>query len=212
VLERILPIPELDFRISADGYLISAAPFYGPVVSIDRPLGGYRQHGKNAWSGDSASRSLDALAEWLRRTLSHDDLKYRIIAEEARRTGKKAHTAPGLRDPGHLTTRLASACLAPEAHPYASDTRLGLGLRGLFHSWSASLPWGRRAVLASWFLAAGILPRALARPATAWMLAPGSRPVGVARALKLARRLLRGGKRPSPRATGGDSSTSTQSS
>jgi hypothetical protein len=209
VLERILPIPESEFRISADGYLVSAAPFHGPVVSIDRPLGGYRQHGKNAWSpGGPGDAGMDTLADRLRRTLQHDELKYRTIAQEARRAGKQARASPGLRDSGHLAVRLASACLDGEAHPYPSDSRLGLAFRGVLHSWSASLPWPRRVVLAFWFLFAGILPRALSRPATAWMLAPGSRPAWVARTLKLARRLL-GGRREDQ--AQGDSTTSSQS-
>ena len=192
VLERILPMPESDFRISADGYLVTAAPFHGPVASLDVPLGGYRQHGSNAWAVASAVHGTRVLAERLRRTLHHDQLKYRTIAEAARRAGLRASPEPGLRDPQHLAARLASVCLDPAEHPYASDSRAALGARGMLSSRSARLPWPRRMALATWFLAVGTLPRALASPAASWMLAPGSRPPGVARALKVARRLLRG--------------------
>src|SRR6266478_5826945 len=48
-LEKILPVPEAEFRMGAEGYLVTLAPFYGPVVSLDEPLGVYRQHGANAW-------------------------------------------------------------------------------------------------------------------------------------------------------------------
>ncbi len=51
-LKRILPMPEGDFRLAADGYLVTLVPLFGPVVSIERPLGAYRQHGQNAWSLD----------------------------------------------------------------------------------------------------------------------------------------------------------------
>ena len=192
VLERILPIPEEEFRVAADGFLVSAAPFHGPVASTDLPLGAYRQHGNNAWASASVRPDRRLLAAQLRRTLQHDELRYRTIAEAASRSGLHAGSEPGLRDPQHLSARLASACLDPREHPYPSDTRLQLALRGVLHSRSAPLPWGRRAVLATWFFAAGVLPLPLARPAVAWMVAPRARPPAVARILKLARRLLGG--------------------
>jgi glycosyltransferase involved in cell wall biosynthesis len=40
-LQTILPVPEEDFRLSADGYLVTVVPFAGPVVSIEQPLGAY---------------------------------------------------------------------------------------------------------------------------------------------------------------------------
>lgn len=200
VLERILPIPEKEFRVAADGFLVSAAPFHGPVASTDQPLGAYRQHGDNAWASASIRPDPRLLAAQLRRTLRHDELRYRTITEAASRSGLHPGNEPGLRDPQHLSARLASACLDPGEHPYPSDTRLGLALRGVLHSRSAPLPWPRRTVLAAWFLAAGALPRPLARQAVAWMVAPRSRPPGVARILKLARRVL-GGSAPRVRET-----------
>lgn len=54
-LEQILPIPEGEFRISADHYLNTRAPFYGEIVAIDQPLARYRIHGKNLYYRDLAS-------------------------------------------------------------------------------------------------------------------------------------------------------------
>ena len=46
-LEKILPIPENQFRLGADGYLHTIAPIYGVVRSTDEPLGYYRVHTSN---------------------------------------------------------------------------------------------------------------------------------------------------------------------
>lgn len=186
VLERILPMPEGDFRLAADGYLVTLAPLFGPVVSIERPLGAYRQHGNNAWSLDPG-----ALADRLRRLLQHDELKYRALREKAGELGLVVSNEPGMNDHQHLSTRLASLCLDPERHPYGGDSRASLGLRGATSTRDARLPRRRRAIVAMWFLALGFLPRSAASRAVAWRLAPASRPAGVARTLKLLRRLSR---------------------
>jgi hypothetical protein len=42
-----MPAPTEAFRICADTYLASIAPYLGPVVGIPRPLTQYRMHGRN---------------------------------------------------------------------------------------------------------------------------------------------------------------------
>jgi hypothetical protein len=49
-LEKVLPMPEIEFRIGADSYLFEVAPFFGPVKALAEPLGLYRLHGRNNWS------------------------------------------------------------------------------------------------------------------------------------------------------------------
>jgi len=43
-LERILPMPEAEYRISADSYLMELAPLFGKVKRILKPQGLYRLH------------------------------------------------------------------------------------------------------------------------------------------------------------------------
>ena len=64
-LSSILPVPEKEFRISADGYLVTIAPLCGRVVSIDEPLGAYVVHGTNYWTGAAG-------LERFRRDMRHD--------------------------------------------------------------------------------------------------------------------------------------------
>lgn len=46
VLEKIMPVPETIWR-HCDAYLNTLAPFHGPVVSSEAPLGRYRVHGNS---------------------------------------------------------------------------------------------------------------------------------------------------------------------
>jgi glycosyltransferase involved in cell wall biosynthesis len=52
-LERVLPMPEQDFRVAADTYLAALAPMYGRLARIDEPQAAYRQHGAGAHVGAS---------------------------------------------------------------------------------------------------------------------------------------------------------------
>jgi O-antigen/teichoic acid export membrane protein/glycosyltransferase involved in cell wall biosynthesis len=185
-LEHVLPVPEADFRISADGYLVTAAPFHGPVRSIEERLGAYRLHGANAWSLDHATPG-----DRLRRWLDHDGHKYEAVRRKARQLGLTASDDLGMRDHNHLATRLASLRVDPDHHPFDHDSRLALALRGALCSRHARLPWMRRVILAAWFLAVGLLPRPVALRAISWRLAPSSRSPSVARLLKTVRRMAR---------------------
>ena len=179
----VLPIPEEVFRICADGYLITTAPFYGAVAAIEEPLGAYRLHGGNLWSGGPS------LAARFRRAIGHDADKHRVLAERAAVLGLRASGEPGLGDYQHIGVRLGSLCLEPERHPFASDTRIGLAWRGARASWRARLPWKRRLVMAAWFLSVGVPPRTIARHTLAWNLDARSRPPRVDGFLKVLRRL-----------------------
>ncbi|HET7788147.1 MAG TPA: glycosyltransferase [Myxococcales bacterium] len=192
ILERILPMPEPEFRIAADGYLVTLAPLFGPVLSIDEPLGTYRLHGENAW----ASRGT-ASAQHFRRTLEHDLHRYDALAKGAAGRGLSLSGEPGMRDWLHLENRISSLVLDRSRHPRPSDSRLLLGLRGAQAMAGEGLPLRVRAMLAAWFLSAGLLPRPLASAAVAWRMAPATRPWLLRKALPL----FRLATRSAPRAT-----------
>jgi hypothetical protein len=185
-LEKILPVPEAEFRMGAEAYVVTLAPFSGPVVSLEEPLGAYRLHAANSWRLDRA-----APGRHLRRSLEHDARKYHALREKAEQMGMAVPRALGMRDHQHLSMRLASLSLDPALHPYAHDRRSVLALRGAVASLDARLPWKRRAILAGWFMAAGFLPRTLAEPAILWRLAPDVRPPAVDRFLKGVRPFVR---------------------
>lgn len=186
-LAEIMPVPEERFRISADGYLVTVAPFCGTVVAIEEPLGAYAVHGANNWTG-GAGRAAEPAK--LRRAIAHDFDRYEALRDHAARHGHALAPQPGLADPQHLTSRIGSLVLDPANHPIRDDRRLSLALDGVAASRHANLPAARRAILAMWFLALGMLPRPWAEKAFLWKLDPATRPVHVQRAMSAVRRGL----------------------
>lgn len=170
-LAQALPMPEQDFRISADGYLVTVAPFFGEVISIELPLGYRRRHGANRWSLRTNG------VEQFRNDLEHDELKYQALRDAARQTGQPVSEHLGLTDWLHLRSRLSSLRLDPLRHPYGQDNRwslAGWGIKAAFQNQSLSAK--RRLVLSLWFGLVAALPAPQAKIVIYWLIAPESRP------------------------------------
>jgi hypothetical protein len=184
-LSSVLPVPEKEFRISADGYLVTVAPFCGKIVSIDEPLGAYVVHGTNHWTGPVGRV---AEPERFRRALRHDSDRFEALRQKAAEHGLAVASCLGLADPQHLTNRIGSLVMDPQNHPNPRDSRLTLALRGAWASYKANLSITRRALLTIWFLALGVLPRPWAAKLISWRLDPVSRPERLGRAMATIRR------------------------
>jgi hypothetical protein len=184
-LEAILPMPAQEFRISADGYLVTVAPLFGSVISIDQPLGAYCQHGGNSWSGVRAS------GEKFRRLLAHDHHRYQALTRKAAELGLTVEANLGRKDHRHLANQVASITLDPQNHPTANDSRLELAWSGVKATGRARLPIARRALLGGWFAASGVLPPLLARPLVSWYLDKVSRPPIVQKVMRVIRGVSR---------------------
>lgn len=78
-LEQVLPMPEEAWRISADAYLILAAPFYGFIESISEPLAWYRRHGAGA--SDSAPTTLELLRAYVAKELAKEIKRETYVKE-----------------------------------------------------------------------------------------------------------------------------------
>lgn len=184
-LKSVLPVPEEKFRISADGYLVTIAPFCGTVVSIEEPLGAYVVHGANNWTGGFGG-TLDPVR--FRRAVSHDCDRYEALRGRAAQHGLTLADDPGLADTQHLMNRIGSLILAPSKHPIPGDSRPLLGLHGAWASRHANLPARMRALLAVWFLSLGMLPRSWANKSLSWRFDPATRPQGLRRLMALLKR------------------------
>jgi hypothetical protein len=182
-LFSILPVPEKEFRISADGYLVTVAPLCGRIASINEPLGAYVVHGTNYWGAPVGP-------ERFRRALRHDSDRYEALRRKAAEHGLAVTSRLGLADPQHLTNRIGSLVMDPQNHPDPGDSRLTLALRGAGASCNANLPMVSRALLGMWFLALGVLPRPWAAKLILWRLDPASRPERLARAMAATRRRI----------------------
>jgi len=189
-LEMAMPMPEEQFKYGADGYLATVLPFHGPVVTIEERLGAYRVHGNNAYATGSKMETAASFSIRARRRLDHDEQKGIALRAKAEALGFRLGESPHLKDPSHLELRMASLLIDPAGHPYRDDGRFALGLRGAAASRRARLSWSRRAVMAMWFLLAGLLPRSLAYRAISWRVMPSHRPMAIDRSLKWIRRVL----------------------
>jgi glycosyltransferase involved in cell wall biosynthesis len=170
VLERILPMPEAEWRISADGYLVTAAPFHGAVVAIEERLGAYRIHGANAWAPDTIE------AANLPRRVKHDLAKYALITRLAEASGHPAPRHLDLKDHAHLRNRIASLRVDPRNHPVQDDRRWRLALWGVIRTMLHSeLDARRRLVFSVWFATVSFAPGPLARRAVLLLYVPQSR-------------------------------------
>jgi hypothetical protein len=163
-LAQILPMPEPDYRIAADGYLNTLIPFLGPVAALEAPLGLYRMHGHNLWASGQG-----ITGERLRNFIRHDLRRFALIQEWG---GKMEPTTPpiaaaelGLQDLGHLKHRLLSLRLNPHQHPLPQDSNWQLVRAGLGATWSQTqwLGWDRWRTSA-WFLWVGSMPLPLVQP------------------------------------------------
>lgn len=184
VLETVLPIPEGDFRQGADGYLVSVAPLYGEITSIEKCLGAYRIHGSNhsVFAHDLAQR-----ARW---RVQHDFLRFKALSDHAAEVGRAVAPDLGMHDPKHLEERLASLCVDKARHPIESDSRFRLGVAGAAAASEMNASLKRRAVEAAWFLSVGTMPRPMATAILFWKLVASSRPALLARLSKTIRRAL----------------------
>ena len=158
VLDRLLPLPESQWRQAADTSLEIIAPFLGDVVSIRKILGCYRIHESNhGMLGDELdSRKLrvkiviDLQREW-------------ALSEFASRSGLHDPRNWAAREPAHLKYRLASLRLDPAHHPIMDDRPMRLMLMGLRSAWrNPGYNLRSRLFHTAWFPLAALLPQAVA--------------------------------------------------
>ena len=172
ILEHILPMPEDEFRITADGYLNIQVPFHGKIVAIEEPLGTYRIHGSNQWASGPEISSDRFL-----RLLQYDLKKQALLTRKSEEVGRKVPRDLGMRDHGNLQRRMALSRLDPSKNPYATDRPGSLVYWGLRAVWRFSgLGLRRRLIMSAWFLWVGLSPLTAARPAVTWLFARQSRP------------------------------------
>jgi glycosyltransferase involved in cell wall biosynthesis len=79
-LEAVMPIPEAEFRMGADAYVIGLAPLYGRLRAVERPHSYYRRHARN-----DSGRSFD---EIIRFDL---DIARKLFSHASRRAAALGH-------------------------------------------------------------------------------------------------------------------------
>jgi len=132
-LTQILPMPEADFRIRADVYLLHRAVFYGEVVALERPLGNYLVHGSNHWFKESSTPKRRKGLGLSRRNpkqfqkgMNQAKQKFDLLdAGRQAKGGQWGHAALARWVRLRWKQLLSAKCL-PATHPYSADTVKGL--------------------------------------------------------------------------------------
>jgi glycosyltransferase involved in cell wall biosynthesis len=155
-LEKIMPIPEEDWKMAADYYVCATSPLFGEVRRLGQPLGKYRIHGQNDHL--SATHSLARI----RRSV---DLNFKLYCELARLTDWKIGSIERWLGtyPEHWIRRITSLRESPHDHPWP-DSFTGLTVRAVKATWRRP-SWGfrRRLAYTLYAIACGSLPKKLAR-------------------------------------------------
>jgi hypothetical protein len=171
VLSALLPMPEQEFRISADAYLISLAALHGPVAALPAEAGRYRVHGGNGW------RPREVTADRVRLWIAADRRRDHAVREEAARLGLVPAKGFGLADAAVARARLAGVSAFPDGHPVPGDDRWSLLLRCLrLTVGDRSVPLTRRAVMTGWTVGMSVGRLAWRRRVTDWFYVPARRP------------------------------------
>jgi hypothetical protein len=170
-MAKVMPIPEDEYRMCAERYLVHLMPLLGTIASLDHVGACYRVHGDNAYESLNPQLNMDRL----RLTIRVDRSTAAALLEVAEREGiPHPDRILSLAD---FANRMISLRLEPDLHPVAEDTRMRL-LRSvppaLRRRRNAGAPM--KAMFVGWFAAMAVAPRPLARRLATYFLFPERRP------------------------------------
>ncbi|OPX84716.1 MAG: putative glycosyltransferase EpsJ [Pelotomaculum sp. PtaB.Bin104] len=83
LLERVMDIPEEEFRICADSYLADITPFLGPVIGIEEPLTLYKLHHKNNWFREDLNQDKELFLK----NIQFCEIRVRVLNQTLERLG-----------------------------------------------------------------------------------------------------------------------------
>jgi glycosyltransferase involved in cell wall biosynthesis len=89
-LEKVFPIPEVEYKTCTDQYLFVLAPVYGELRSIGEPQGYYRIHGNNY--------SLNPLEEYLHESLIRFEQSCQVLSRHLKNKGIQVFPGRWARD------------------------------------------------------------------------------------------------------------------
>ncbi len=182
-LEKVMPISTEQYRISAEGYLVSVIPLYGPTRAYEDTLSAYRLHAAQNW------KSQPDFGARARKGLQHDFHRYEAIRDHAGRLGLPVAPTLGDADLLHLNDRLISLSFAPDHHPVAGDS-IGRVVK-LAKSVVLEGEGARaRSAREAWWTIMGLAPAGLRRQLLRWKMDPQSRPAWLASSGRFLRKRL----------------------
>ena len=151
VLEKVMPAPEKDWRISADIYLCAASSLFGEAVRLEQPLCRYRIHGRNNFYGEPES-----LARTRKNIHHHLNLYNGLVPVAGGRIGPLERWLGA--SPEHWMLRITSKRESPRDHPWP-DTLAGLTVRAVKAAWRRpGWTFRRRLAYSLYAIPYGLLP------------------------------------------------------
>jgi glycosyltransferase involved in cell wall biosynthesis len=171
VLRRIFPIPERDFVLCADWYLVHLAPLLGTVVSLDNVAACYRVHGGNNYEQQDARLDLDHV----RQTVGYSAVMTRALESLADQLGLE-RPYDRILSVSDISNRLVSLKVEPELHPISGDTpwRLMLdGARAAVRRFDVS--WQMKLLYIAWFVTTAVAPRPVVKQLAEYLIFPQRR-------------------------------------
>lgn len=160
-LEKVFPIPEIQFRIAADGYLNTLIPLYGQVKPIDKSLGVYRIHGENLWACTGNNSQLDRIYKMV----IHDIKRYHFLIRESRKLGYHVNEKALLYDYRYVRLKLVHLRFNSDKYPTDVCSRLVLtfvGIKNLLDFPSETTLLGK-IIISAKFILLGLLPLSIVK-------------------------------------------------
>jgi glycosyltransferase involved in cell wall biosynthesis len=161
-LDKLFPVDD-SCGPATDSALLAAAPFLGDVVTVAKPLVGYRIHGDNV-------SNLVADPERFPNAVERARARYQYTVRVARELPEAPEgEEPLFRSRHLLQLRIAARRLRPERHPLPHDswTRMALDtFRSPF--WPGPERLSKRVKIAGWSLATLMAPNPMAGRLISW--------------------------------------------
>jgi glycosyltransferase involved in cell wall biosynthesis len=169
-LRRILPIPEPEYRLCADWYVVHLTALLGDVATLEEVGANHRVHGRNNYEREHPRLDL----ERIRDTIGYAEATSGSLARLADELGLERPER--ILAVSEVANRLISRRLDRARHPSPGDTRRGLladGLRAVRRRFDVS--WPMKLAFDVWFLAVAVAPKPLVKRLAELFLFPERR-------------------------------------
>ena len=158
LLQDIMPVPEHDFRICADGYLNRTAVFRGPVKLLSEVCSCYRLHGANSYAGSKLRKLFDK--SYLQRQVQLWARYRALLVSESRRRGRELESDYEPSDHEHIRDLFLAKKIAASSSA-ANPRHFYAGWNSLWHDPALNLQ--KKIRTSALLLAAALMPGSLLR-------------------------------------------------
>lgn len=172
-LATIMPLPGEELRNAADGYLVRAVAFLGPIQRLNKALGYYRRHSTN---DSNVCATPGGLADGFRKKIGYAVRELEVTRQFAARHGLSVDERLGEQNADLVGYHLFLSLTDPTSEILAGSRRSELLRRYVSARWKSTWPLKRRLLAVGLATAAYVSPAPLALRFVTWLHDPQSRP------------------------------------